>query len=227
MPAAILPTRRGPSAFLLRDAEGAPDQFGRKFHAAVDWFAPGGTVVRSPCDGEVVEIRPSRGTSGQVFGGTVKIREAGSGRIYVCRHVDPTTGFGVRVRTNMPVAHVTAWRDGPSHVHLEVWRQLYVPGRTSGYYVPNMLDPGLLNWGPYNEAAVEPDEPDPPKGETLRLSLRGATYAGWAECEPRLRWIAVHGLEPASRPAIAWNKRVWRGPRPVTNVAKHLVAKYL
>ena len=34
------------------------------------------------------------------------------------------------------VATVTAWRDGPSHAHIEIWRTL-----SGGYDFENMLDP--------------------------------------------------------------------------------------
>ena len=43
------------SEFRVVDPEGAPAADGRNYHAAKDWFAPGGTPVRAPIDGAVVE----------------------------------------------------------------------------------------------------------------------------------------------------------------------------
>ena len=39
------------SEFGLVDAEGAPNAAGTRFHAGKDWFAPGGSLVRSPVAG--------------------------------------------------------------------------------------------------------------------------------------------------------------------------------
>jgi murein DD-endopeptidase MepM/ murein hydrolase activator NlpD len=224
MPVNILPTLRGPSAFLFRDAEGAPDTDGRKYHAAVDWFAPGETEVVAPCTGVVREARPSRGNSGQVFGGTCKIEDA-SGRLYVMRHVDPRVGMGSRVTEGQQVAVVTPWRDGSSHVHLEVWKSF-----VGGYRLPNMLDPGTLDWVA-TAAELEPPPP-PPDSATLRLTLDPVSsdrrdWAGWEECSGPLRWIAAHGLDPRAKAALAWRGRVFRGPKNVTNVARHLVLEFL
>jgi peptidoglycan hydrolase-like protein with peptidoglycan-binding domain len=124
------------SEFLVPDAEGAPSSRGGRFHAAKDWFAPGGTRVRSPIAGKVVEVRPSTGNSGQVFGGTVKV-QGKNGRVWVFRHVDPSNVFvGKRVNAGDPIARVTNWADGPDHTHVEVWKTL-----SGGYRLENMLDP--------------------------------------------------------------------------------------
>lgn len=124
------------SEFAIRDAEGAPNASGAKFHAGKDWFAPGGSAVRSPVDGTVVEVRASRGNTGQVFGGTVKIQGA-DGRVWVFRHVDPAgVSVGQRVGSGQTVASVTPWRDGPSHTHIELWRTF-----SGGYRFENMIDP--------------------------------------------------------------------------------------
>ena len=44
--------------------------------------------VRSPIEGTIVEVKASRGNTGQIFGGTVKVRGE-DGRVWVFRHVDP------------------------------------------------------------------------------------------------------------------------------------------
>ena len=65
------------SEFGVVDAEGAPRSDGVKIHAGYDLFANGGAPVRSMITGKVVEARASRGDSGQVFGGTVKVEARG------------------------------------------------------------------------------------------------------------------------------------------------------
>jgi murein DD-endopeptidase MepM/ murein hydrolase activator NlpD len=125
------------SEFAIRDPEGAPDAGGARFHAAKDWFAAGGSPVRAPISGEVVEVKPSRGDTGQIFGGVVKIESAADGKVWVLRHVDPKgVSLGERVQAGQVVASVTAWRDGSPHVHIELWKTL-----AGGYHYENMLDP--------------------------------------------------------------------------------------
>jgi peptidoglycan hydrolase-like protein with peptidoglycan-binding domain len=124
------------SEFALVDAEGAPDARGVRHHAGKDWFAPGGAPVRSPIAGTIVEVRASRGNTGQVFGGTVKIQGA-DGRVWVFRHVDPQgVSVGQRVNAGQTVATITDWRSGPDHAHIELWRTL-----GGGYRFENMIDP--------------------------------------------------------------------------------------
>jgi murein DD-endopeptidase MepM/ murein hydrolase activator NlpD len=143
------PPRR--SEFQTVDREGAPDRRGVRHHGAVDWFAPAGTIVRAPETGKVVEVKPSSGTSGQVFGGVIKI-QAADGRVWVFRHVDPGTNYrpGQNVGAGQPLARVTRWADSPSrsHAHIELWRTL-----TGGYRFENMLDPvvylSATGVGPY------------------------------------------------------------------------------
>jgi len=129
----------GGSEFSISDPEGAPDSHGHRFHAGKDWFAPAGAAVRAPWAGRVVEVRASRGNSGQVFGGTVKI-QAPNGRVFVARHVDPRgVEVGASVRPGQVVAGVTSWRDGSPHAHIEVWKTL-----AGGYRLDNMIDPVSL-----------------------------------------------------------------------------------
>ncbi|MGI8938950.1 MAG: M23 family metallopeptidase, partial [Iamia sp.] len=124
------------SEFRVPDAEGAPDNNGKRYHAAKDWFAPPGTAVRAPIAGKVVEVKPSRGNSGQIFGGVVKVQGA-NGRVWVFRHVDPTgVKEGQRVDAGDRVAKITNWTGGPDHVHIEHWKTL-----GGGYNMGNMLDP--------------------------------------------------------------------------------------
>lgn len=116
--------------------EGAPDGRGGSIHAGKDWFAPAGAQVVSPVTGRVVEVKMSRGNSGQVFGGVVKV-QGPDGRVYVFRHVDPSSvQSGAEVRAGAPIARVSAWTGGSPHAHVEVWKTL-----GGGYTAGNMLDP--------------------------------------------------------------------------------------
>jgi hypothetical protein len=139
-----LSTPMGRSAFGVVDAEGAPSAAGTRYHGAVDWFAPGGSQVVSPIAGTVIEANRSRGNSGQVYGGTVKVKDA-TGRTFVFRHVDPSVQVGANVRAGAPIAGVSAWTGGSPHAHTEVWRQPTYQGG-SGYRYENMIDPATV-WG--------------------------------------------------------------------------------
>lgn len=124
------------SEFSMNDPEGAPDARGGRHHAAKDWFAPAGSAVRAPVDGTIVEVRQSRGNSGQVFGGTVKV-EAENGQVWVFRHVDPANlRVGQKVDAGTQIARVADWTSGPDHTHVELWKSL-----SGGYRYENMIDP--------------------------------------------------------------------------------------
>ena len=124
------------SEFATVDAEGAPGPGGKRYHAALDWFADPGSAVNSPIDGTIVEVRQSQGNSGQIFGGVVKV-QGPKGRVWVFRHVDPKNfKVGQRVRRGQTIAGVTDWDSGSDHVHLELWKSL-----GGGYNVSNMIDP--------------------------------------------------------------------------------------
>jgi murein DD-endopeptidase MepM/ murein hydrolase activator NlpD len=125
------------SEFGYVDAEGAPSRrTGKRHHAGKDWFAPAGSEVVAPWNGKVVEVKASRGNSGQVFGGVVKI-QAPNGRVFVARHVDPRgVRIGQRVRAGRPIAAVSPWTGGSPHAHIEIWKTL-----RGGYSYENMIDP--------------------------------------------------------------------------------------
>lgn len=127
------------SQFNVQDDEGAPDANGVKWHAAVDWFAPGGDPVLSPQDGVVIEVKPSRGSTGQVFGGTVKVL-TDRGYVWTFRHVDPAAGLtlNTQVAAGTKIANVSTWLTNiaSSHAHIELWKT-----REGGYRKENMLDP--------------------------------------------------------------------------------------
>ncbi len=111
------------SEFSLADGEGAPDRNGVKHHAGKDWFAPGRSPVRAPVAGKIIQalVRPT--TTGQVFGGCVKIESARGKRVWVFRHCDPVKiREGQKVQAGQVVARVTPWRDGAPHAHIEVWK---------------------------------------------------------------------------------------------------------
>jgi murein DD-endopeptidase MepM/ murein hydrolase activator NlpD len=130
------------SEFASPDAEGAPSARGGRYHAAKDWFAPARSAVRSPWAGRVVEVKASRGNSGQVFGGTVKIQRA-DGVVFVARHVDPRrVRVGQRIGRGQVVAGVSPWTGGSPHAHIEVWRTL-----GGGYRFENMIDPATVFGG--------------------------------------------------------------------------------
>jgi murein DD-endopeptidase MepM/ murein hydrolase activator NlpD len=131
------------SEFAIVDAEGAPqghDGSGAKWHAGLDWMAPGGTAIISPEAGQVVEAHDSGDRSGQVFGGTVRVRAA-SGRVWVFRHIAEPVSAGDAVRRGQHIANVSSWLDAPlsTHAHIELWRSWDYG--TDGYFVANMVDP--------------------------------------------------------------------------------------
>ena len=141
------------SEFDVPDAEGAPGPGGR-FHAAYDMFTDPGAEVRAPVAGTIVEVRESRGNSGQIFGGTVKVQSA-DGRVWVFRHVEPSgVSVGQQVQAGQPLAGVTDWTDGLDHTHIEVWKTL-----EGGYNKQNMEDPMIYLRALYGEGA--PPSPAP------------------------------------------------------------------
>jgi murein DD-endopeptidase MepM/ murein hydrolase activator NlpD len=132
-----LPTSPGmTSEFALADAEGAPDRNGARHHAGKDWFAPGRSPVRAPVSGTIVEAKVRPTTTGQVFGGTVKIEASVGKKVWVFRHCDPSVTVGQKVQAGQVVAKVTPWRDGAPHAHIELWKS-----RTANYEYEQMEDP--------------------------------------------------------------------------------------
>lgn len=141
-----LPTKMGTnSEFATVDPEGAPDRAGVRHHAGKDWFAPGGTDVVAPTRGTIVEVKLSKGSTGQIFGGVVKLQQD-NGYVWVFRHVDPASPLteGSHVDEGRIIASVTTWGTNPSssHAHIEIWRTL-----AGGYNYENMIDPVLFIQG--------------------------------------------------------------------------------
>ncbi len=204
-------------AFNLPDAQGMyPRPPGR--HAAVDWFAAGGTPVNAARGGKVVEVTPSRGSTGQVFGGVVKIEED-DGTVWVYRHVSPYAVIGQEVEAGKTIAVVTGWLSGPSHLHMEVWRTL-----AGGYNFGNAIDPRSYT---YTLVYQGEGKPPPPDGNTLRLVVNKRLWAGWEEADGAIEWIAKNGLERSAHAALAWQGNVWRGATDATNVCKSLYRRFL
>ena len=124
------------SEFKLVVTFGAPGPDGKLYHAAKDWFAPGGSRVVAPISGTIVEAKPSLTDTGKVYGGTVKIRALRDSKVWVFRHVNPKVAVNQPVIAGQPIARVTAWKSGPSHAHIEVWKT-----QTGGYRLANIIDP--------------------------------------------------------------------------------------
>jgi cell wall-associated NlpC family hydrolase/murein DD-endopeptidase MepM/ murein hydrolase activator NlpD len=149
------------SEFHVQDAEGAPGAEGN-LHAGYDLFAKAGAPVRSPIEGTIVEVKASRGSSGQVFGGTVKVQGA-DGRVWVFRHVDPKGVVeGGKVTAGQEIASVTEWTGGAHHAHIELWKTF-----EGGYNVSNMDDPYVELERAYAGGGAElpPDAHEHPPGE--------------------------------------------------------------
>lgn len=131
-----LPTPLGGGDYGYADKEG---QDGR--HLADDWFAPANTPVAAPVSGTVFRVKPDKEVGkksvGQVFGGTVYIRDKG-GRIFVFRHLENPqryTQAGQQVTAGQRIGAVKAWGTAP-HAHIEMYR----PGPYS-YSSARAMDP--------------------------------------------------------------------------------------
>lgn len=131
-----LPTPLGGGDYGYADNEG---QDGR--HLADDWFAPANTPVAAPVSGTVFRVKPDKEVGkksvGQVFGGTVYIRDKG-GRIFVFRHLENPqryTQAGQQVNAGQRIGAVKAWGTAP-HAHIEMYR----PGPYS-YSSARAMDP--------------------------------------------------------------------------------------
>jgi hypothetical protein len=202
-------------AFNVPDAEGMPGAGLNRYHGAVDWFASGGEPVKAARAGQVVEMKPSRGTTGQIFGGVVKVEETPGGPVWVYRHVDPSVRLGEHVAVRQVIGKVTAWRDGPPHLHMEIWRTF-----AGGYQFANAIDPKS-----YLFTVVYGGEP--PGGNGLRLGVNGRVWRGWEEAGPALEWIARHGLKRSTHAFLTWQGTRYDGPRKVRGVARNLTRRFL
>jgi hypothetical protein len=127
-------------AFNAPDPQGMPSSNGNRYHGGVDWFAPAGTPVLAPMAGRVIESYRSDDSSGQVFGGTLKVQDS-EGRVWVMRHVQPWVGLGTNVSAGQQVAEVHSWTGGGTHLHMEVWRTL-----GGGYRLENAIDPAVFSF---------------------------------------------------------------------------------
>ena len=127
----ILPTPVGQSSYGYPDPEG---QGGK--HLAQDWFAQAGTPFAAPTGGRIVRVtpdpHPGRRATGQVFGGTLALREP-TGRLFVIRHGVPRVRVGQVVRAGDVLGTVKDWSGRP-HIHLEAYR----PGASDREYRPQL-----------------------------------------------------------------------------------------
>lgn len=146
-------------AWMMQDAQGMPGPDGRRFHGGVDWFAPGGTVCRSPEAGIVRRVVTSLDRVGPVFGGTIVIEHSQGGCTTVMRHVDPIVELHTEVKAGEPIARVTDWASGGDHAHIELWKAI---PRTNnpwgdGYKLSNTFDPKDVNW---DETVMDVTQPE-------------------------------------------------------------------
>jgi murein DD-endopeptidase MepM/ murein hydrolase activator NlpD len=204
------------SEFAVPDAEGAPGPHGR-WHAGYDLFGKPHAEVRSPISGTIVEARASRGNSGQIFGGTVKVQGA-DGKVWVFRHVDPASvDVGAKVSAGQPIAHITAWTDGQAHTHIEIWKTF-----SGGYNVENMEDPlphlrqayGLHGGAP----PVHEAPPQTPAPEPVQPGLGGSSEQ--ALFDSLLRNPRVH-LSPEARQDLAAGTTDLRVAAVLAKAAEH------
>jgi len=102
-------------------AYGDPEGQGGK-HMAIDIF---GNRFVAPEAGTITRIDPSKGNSGQVYGGVVHLNVGG--RHIVMRHVDPKKGLkvGQKVKAGTPLGVTSNWSGGPRHVHFEMYKGAY------------------------------------------------------------------------------------------------------
>ena len=102
-----------------------------------DWYGDAGQAVSSPITGTIVEVKQSKGDSGQIFGGVVKVEDPKTGLTFVFRHVDPADlQVGQTVEAGTAIGGLSAWTGGKPHANVEVWRS-----KDGGYNTANMLDP--------------------------------------------------------------------------------------
>lgn len=217
-------------AFNLPDAQGMYSLSGPRIHGGVDWFGAEdkSTPVYAPQAGVVIQAYRTGDRSGQVFGGVVKI-ETADGKVWVMRHVDPRVTLGQRVKAGQQVATVTRWIDAGDHLHLELWKRRTAPGRSSGYWIDNALDPALVQYDLAYGATERPDL-------YFHLILNGREWRasrkldGYAQAGNAIRWIVKNGLRDDADVVLAWRgpnrvgrkPYVFRGPDKVEAVIRSI-----
>lgn len=107
-----------PGSYGYGDPEG---QGGR--HMAIDVFGTG--AFFAPEAGTITRVDPSKGTSGQVYGGTVHLNVGG--RHLVMRHVNPASNIkpGMKVKPGTRLGVVSPWDGGSPHIHFEMYKGAY------------------------------------------------------------------------------------------------------
>lgn len=126
-------------AWALPDAQGMyPRPPGK--HGGWDIFAPADHAIVAPLGGRVVRADPSRGSTGQVFGGVLAI-ESPEGTSFLMRHVVPERGVGAPVDAGERVARVSPWDSGWPHLHLECLHRW-----PSTYQFSETFDPAAVEW---------------------------------------------------------------------------------
>lgn len=110
------------------------------YHGGWDIFAPENSAVRAPFTGRIVNVSPSVGSTGSVYGGTIGV-ESDDGPCVILRHIVPELVAGTRVEAGQRIARVSPWSGGATHAHMECY-----PRWPSAYAIAAAVDPGSWTW---------------------------------------------------------------------------------
>lgn len=110
------------------------------YHGGWDIFAPKDHAIRSPFTGRIVNVRPSVGSTGSVYGGVIGV-ESDDGPTVILRHIVPEMVAGARVEAGQRIARVSPWDSGSPHAHMEAY-----PKWPSPYEIVASVDPGSWTW---------------------------------------------------------------------------------